>query len=74
MLGETNLSGKGKITSIAPEILNWSKEEIVEFLSTGFTPEFDVVAGKMARVVENTSRLSVEDLNAIASYLTKSED
>ena len=72
--GGTNPTGNGKIPGIAPEILNWSKEDIVEFLTTGFTPEFDVVGGKMVRVVENTSRLSVADLDALANYLMKLEN
>ena len=43
---------KEKIPSIHPSDLKWNKEEIVEYLSSGFTPDYDVAGGKMASVVE----------------------
>ena len=50
---------------------NWSTKEIAEYLYTGFTPEYDVVGGHMAAVVDNMSRLTSQDRNAIAAYLKK---
>tara|TARA_E500000331_G_scaffold130462_1_gene127716 strand:- start:3043 stop:3954 length:912 start_codon:yes stop_codon:yes gene_type:complete len=67
--GANSLTDKRVVPAITPKTLSWSVSEIMEYLSTGFTPDFDVVGGSMARVVENTSRLSREDLHAIAKYL-----
>ena len=73
MKGGINPSGKGKIPSIHPEDLKWTKEEIMEYLSSGFTPDYDMVAGKMASVVENISQLSDLDRELIADYLLRIE-
>ena len=47
----------------------WSESDIVNFLQTGFTPDFDSAGGTMAAVILNTQELPVEDLQAIAAYL-----
>ena len=73
MRGGLNPSGKGKIPSIHPADLKWTKDEIVEYLSSGFTPDFDMVGGKMASVVENISQLSDLDRKLIADYLLRIE-
>ena len=73
MRGGTNPSGKGKIPSIHPSDLKWTKDEIVEYLSSGFTPDYDMVGGKMASVVENISQLSDVDRELIADYLIRLE-
>ena len=73
MKGGINPSGKGKIPSIHPEDLKWTKEEIMEYLSSGFTPDYDMVGGKMASVVENISQLSDLDRELIADYLLRIE-
>lgn len=67
--GAPNPSGKGRIPSIHPSALGWSVEEIVDYLETGFTPDFDVAGGHMAKVIENTARLSQDERAAIARYL-----
>ena len=59
--GAQDPSGKGRIPSIKTKDLRWTKEEIVEYLNSGFTPDYDVVGGKMASVVENISQLSLLD-------------
>lgn len=64
--------GKGFSPNITPHkdgLASWSKADIVEFLTTGFTPGFDVVGGTMTEVQENMARLTVEDRDAIAEYL-----
>ena len=43
--------------------------EISEYFSSGFTPDFDVVGGHMALVVENLAQLDKTDRDAIAHYL-----
>jgi mono/diheme cytochrome c family protein len=69
--GAPNPSGQGTIPNITPGKLAWSEDEIVEYLTTGFTPEFDSVGGHMAHVVENMARLPEEDRRAVAAYLKK---
>ena len=50
--------------------LKWSEPEIVEYLKSGQTPEFDYAGSLMANVIEhNTGRLTQEDRMAIAAYL-----
>ena len=67
--GAKNPTGRGMIPNITPAKLTWNIEEIVEYLASGFTPDFDVAGGHMADVVENTSKLTEEDRLAIAEYL-----
>jgi mono/diheme cytochrome c family protein len=74
MTGAPSADGRANIPPIAPSELKWSAEEIAEYLQSGFTPEYDMVGGHMAAVVENTSRLTTADRNAIATYLTNLEN
>lgn len=69
LAGAKNPTGKGKIPNITPASLDWSTAEISEYLSSGFTPDFDVVGGHMALVVENLAQLDQKDRDAIAQYL-----
>ena len=69
MRGGSNPSGKGNIPSIHPKDLQWSKKDIIEYLTTGLTPEFDVAGGQMVSVIKNTSKLALEDKTLIAEYL-----
>ena len=71
MAGGPNPSGQGSIPNITPAKLGWSEAEIVEYLTTGFTPEFDSVGGHMAHVVENMARLPQAEREAVAAYLKK---
>lgn len=67
--GAPDPSGKGNIPNITPGKLTWSEAEIVEYLTSGFTPEFDSVGGHMAHVVENMAKLPESDRQAVAAYL-----
>lgn len=67
--GAKNPSGTGRVPSIHPQDLMWSKDEIVEYLLSGFTPDYDVAGGSMALVVKNTARLTKSDRDLIADYL-----
>lgn len=67
--GAPNPSGQGRIPNITPVKLGWSAGDIVQYLTTGFTPEFDSVGGHMAHVVENMARLPESDREAVAAYL-----
>ena len=67
--GAPNPSGQGRTPNITPAALGWSAGEIVTYLTTGFTPEFDSVGGHMVHVVENMARLPESDRQAVAEYL-----
>lgn len=67
--GAPDPSGKGRIPNITPARLDWSAADIVNYLTTGFTPDFDVVGGHMVHVVENMARLPESDVAAVAEYL-----
>lgn len=71
LAGGPNPSGQGTIPNITPAKLTWSEEEIVAYLTTGFTPEFDSVGGHMAHVVENFARLPESEAAAVAAYLKR---
>ena len=72
MLASADILSKGRVTVGVG--VGWMAEEIAEYLQSGFTPEYDMVGGHMAAVVENTSRLTTADRNAIANYLTNLEN
>lgn len=72
LAGGPNPDGKGKIPNITPHesgIAAWSRDEIVEYLTSGFTPEYDVAGGSMSDVVANLAQLPPEDREAITAYL-----
>jgi mono/diheme cytochrome c family protein len=71
LAGAPNPSGQGTIPNITPGRLTWSEAEILEYLTTGFTPEYDVVGGHMAHVVENMAKLPASDRQAVAAYLKR---
>lgn len=62
-------SDRGRVPNITPAALDWSEEEIVEYLTSGFTPDYDTAGGHMVEVVENMARLPQSDRAAIAAYL-----
>lgn len=67
--GAPNPSGEGRIPNITPARLGWTDADIVQYLTTGFTPDYDSVGGHMAHVVENMARLPESDRQAVAEYL-----
>ena len=69
LAGANNPSGTGRIPNITPAALKWRLEDIADYLESGLTPDFDVVGGSMAKVVDNLAKLSPEDRLAIAQYL-----
>lgn len=62
-------SEKGRTPPIGPGKLDWSAPDIAEYLSSGFTPEFDTAGGHMVPVVENFAQLPQSDRDAVAAYL-----
>ena len=72
LAGAKNPDGPGRIPNITPHangLESWSAADIAEYLSSGFTPEFDVAGGQMTDVVQNTGKLTPEDRAAMAAYL-----
>jgi len=69
LAGAASPDGKGRVPGITPGHLDWSEDEIVEYLTSGFTPDFDSVGGHMAHVVNNMARLPDSDRAAVAAYL-----
>lgn len=67
-LGGPNPAGEGRIPSLPPE--GWSQTDIALYLSSGFTPSFDVAGGAMAEVIASYRHVSEADRMAIAAYLT----
>jgi hypothetical protein len=63
--------GKGKVPNITPARLTWSKADVVEYLTSGFTPDYDSAGGHMALVIRNTAKLPQADRAAIAAYLAR---
>jgi mono/diheme cytochrome c family protein len=64
------------VKDLAPEIDDagvgyWSAEDFVGFLKSGVTADFEYVGGEMADVIEHTSLLSEEDLQAYADFFTR---
>lgn len=72
LAGGPNPDGEGRVPNITPHsngLKAWSAADIVYYLQSGFTPEFDTVGGSMVKVQENLSQLPESDLRAIAAYL-----
>lgn len=69
LAGAPNPAGRGSFPDITPGTLNWSADEIFDYLTTGFTPDFDVAGGHMALVVDNLAQLPEGDVRAIVAYL-----
>ena len=71
LAGAPEPTGRGTVPNITPGALRWSQDEVVEYLTSGFTPEYDSAGGAMAHVVENLAQLPDADRAAIAAYLAR---
>lgn len=72
LAGAPNPEGQGTIPDITPgskSIGEWSEADIVSYLETGFTPDYDSVGGSMVAVQHNIAKLPATDREAIAAYL-----
>jgi mono/diheme cytochrome c family protein len=68
--GGPNPEGEGWVPNITQKgIGDWSEKDIAYFLETGEMPDGDSAGGPMARVIKNTSQLSLQDRASIAEYL-----
>jgi mono/diheme cytochrome c family protein len=62
--------GHGKAANLrGGDFLNWTEADIVEALTSGFTPAGDVLGAGMTAVVRNLAELPESDRMAIAVYL-----
>ena len=62
--------GHGKSANLrGGDFLNWTKADIVEALTSGFTPSGDVLGSGMTAVTRNLAELPESDREAIAVYL-----
>jgi mono/diheme cytochrome c family protein len=62
--------GKGKTPNLTGAVLgDWTRDDIVEALTSGFTPVGDVLGAGMTGVVRNMAQLPQTDREAIAVYL-----
>ncbi|SMH57912.1 cytochrome c [Maritimibacter sp. HL-12] len=71
LTGAPNPAGRGSFPDLTPPELDWSQDELVEYFSSGFTPDYDMAGGHMALVVENLAQLPERDREAIAAYLAR---
>jgi mono/diheme cytochrome c family protein len=69
-LGGAEIEGKYAPNLTPARLKKWSDAELREVLTTGMTPDGDVLAAAMGEVVTNTlSQLTPEDLAAMIAYL-----
>lgn len=66
--GASAPDGQSRVPDISI-LSEWTVEDIAEYLSSGFTPDYDVAGGLMGEVIDNTRQLSSKDRKAIAEYL-----
>lgn len=72
LAGGPSPDDEGRVPNITPHddgLADWSDRDIVRYLKSGFTPDYDTVGGSMTQVQENLARLSDSDRAAIAAYL-----
>lgn len=72
LAGGPNPEGEGTIPNITPgskTMGSWGESDIVTYLETGFTPDYDSVGGSMVEVQKNMAELPAADREAIAAYL-----
>ena len=70
--GAKVLLNEGSAMNITPHetgIKSWTELDIVNYLETGFTPDFDSAGGQMVSVISNLAKLPKGDLEKIAQYL-----
>jgi hypothetical protein len=62
--------GKSKAPNLrGSELANWTTADVVEALSSGFTPSGDVLGDAMTAVVRNMAQLPQPDREGIAVYV-----
>jgi mono/diheme cytochrome c family protein len=70
LAGAPVLDGKGNAPNLTgANLADWTNADVVEALTSGFTPVGDVLGGGMTSVVRNLAQLPQSDREAIAVYL-----
>ena len=70
LAGAPSPDGRGKAPNLrGGEFADWSTADVVEALTSGFTPSGDVLGAGMTSVVRNLAELPAADREAIAIYL-----
>jgi len=70
LAGSKLADGAGAPNLTPTRLKKWSDGELGDFLSSGLTPDGDVVGETMGEVIRNTtSQLTKEDLAAVVAYL-----
>ena len=64
----------GKIPDLSPAnkkgVVTWSRDDVLEYLSSGMTPEGDFAGGEMAEVIDHSTGILTEsDRTAIAVFV-----
>lgn len=67
--GAANPAGEGQIPNITLGAMTWDTQGIFDYLTTGFTPDFDSVGGHMVHVVDNMAKLPETEVWAVVTYL-----
>ncbi len=70
--GGSEPEGRGWVPNITPHetgLKDWTRGDVEEVLTSGFTPTGDSVGSTMAAVVANTERLPEADRRAMAEYI-----
>jgi mono/diheme cytochrome c family protein len=67
--GAPNPVGRGRIPDLTQDGMKWSDDDLVFYLTSGLTPEFDSAGGEMVAVIENLKTLPEDDIRAIVAYL-----
>ncbi len=70
LAGAPSPDGRGEAPNLrGGEFADWSTADVVEALTSGFTPSGDVLGAGMTSVVRNLAELPAADREAIAIYL-----
>ena len=70
LAGGKGIDGKDMPNLTPANLKKWTDAELKDVLTTGMTPDNDMVSEAMAEVVENTtSQMSAKDLDAVVAYL-----
>ncbi|MEZ5723210.1 MAG: cytochrome c [Paracoccaceae bacterium] len=71
LTGAPNPAGRGSFPDLTPPALDWSEADLVEYFTSGFTPDYDSAGGHMAHVIDNLAALPESDREAVAAYLKR---
>jgi len=72
LAGAKLAEGSGAPNLTPTRLKKWSDAELADFLSSGMTPDGDVVGDTMGEVIRNTtSQWTPEDLAAVVAYLRR---